>query len=413
MSKVLLWCVWSSASAVGAVVLTCALPTKDSVKYTSQTYLPGETTSGHYQIELKCVACHEPGGGVREQSCLDCHAEELKASRDTHPKTKFADPAKAKLLESVSAQSCVTCHKKHVPEQTHAMGITLPLDYCWHCHQSIAEDRPSHAGLEFQSCATAGCHNYHDNTPLYENYLWKHIGEADVLEDPTVPVRSFAPDEKSALTQDDPDAPAEVDANPNLLAEWLASQHARAGVNCSHCHQAEPGKKTHASAWHDHVDHQICQNCHGSEVKGFLESRHGMRLAAGLSPMQPSWARLPMHGDANHKQLDCQACHASHEYDTRKAAVEACLSCHNDEHTNAYQQSKHYELWLSELRGESPPGSGVSCATCHFPRTTVGSKVTVDHNQNANLHPSRKWREACARTATACNSPWMPCVIRK
>ena len=36
---------------------------------------------------------------------------------------------------------CVTCHREHRPGITRAMGVTMPDDYCFHCHQDIAKDR--------------------------------------------------------------------------------------------------------------------------------------------------------------------------------------------------------------------------------------------------------------------------------
>jgi hypothetical protein len=46
------------------------------------------------------------------------------------------------------------------------------------------------------------------------------------------------------------------------------------------------------------------------------------------------------------------------------------MNCHNDEHTRAYLDSKHYPLWHNELQGIASPNSGVSCATCHLPLAT-------------------------------------------
>ena len=117
-----------------------------------------------------------------------------------------------------------------------------------------------------------------------------------------------------------------------------------------------------------------------------------MRIAAGLSPMRPELSRLPMHAEADGRSLDCNACHGAHDYDTRQAAVEACLGCHADEHSLAYEGSIHHGLWQAELSGAGEPGSGVSCATCHLPRVEDEGlgRVAVAHNQNDFLRPSDK-----------------------
>lgn len=363
--------------------------------------LPGRTTSGHYQIELACSACHTPWMGVKEDACYNCHAEELKAANDSHPKSKFTDPRNASRLEHIRADNCVTCHREHVPDRTHAMGVTVPDDYCFYCHQQTLKDVPSHKNFAFNSCNNAGCHNYHDNTALYTDFLLKHASEPANKDSALLPKRDLLAylveagvvKESQPLTAEQQDAPATVKSDAKILHDWAATAHAQAGVNCTGCHLVED-KATHAKNWSDKLDYTACVTCHKEETQGFLGGKHGMRLAQGLSPMTPALARLPMKPEAAHRELNCLSCHAAHDFDTRRAAVESCLACHNDEHTLAYKRSKHYALWFNEENGDAPAGSGVSCATCHLPRETVetdGVKhVLVQHNQNLNLRPSEK-----------------------
>lgn len=125
-----------------------------------------------------------------------------------------------------------------------------------------------------------------------------------------------------------------------------------------------------------------------------------MRLGAGLSPMLPSLARLPMAEESAHRSVGCNSCHAAHKFDTRRAAADACLGCHADKHSLAYKASPHFALWRAEIDGSAAVGSGVSCATCHLPRLAedvAGARaVRVQHNQNANLRPNEKMiREVC------------------
>ena len=157
-------------------------------------FLPGETTHGHYQIELRCDACHTPDGQVDEQTCLDCHGEYLKKIEDSHPAKKFRDPRNADRLEKINAMSCVECHREHAPAMTHGMGLTVPQDFCFQCHADIGDERESHKDLPFGGCSDSGCHNYHDNTALYENFLVKHINDLDHkhADSATVPMRNFA-----------------------------------------------------------------------------------------------------------------------------------------------------------------------------------------------------------------------------
>ncbi len=126
-----------------------------------------------------------------------------------------------------------------------------------------------------------------------------------------------------------------------------------------------------------------------------------MRLQAGLAPMKISDARLPMKSDTKHEDISCASCHGAHKFDSRVAAVDGCLACHDDEHSLAYNGSPHAKLWEKELAGELSEGKGVSCASCHMPRISYDvndwmSRIVVDHNQNANLSPNTKMiRSSC------------------
>lgn len=368
-------------------------PGKDAsaiVASTQAMFTPGEMTHGHYQIEMACSACHTPMMGVKQDACLSCHEEELEIANDTHPASKFADPTNAQRLKTLNAKQCITCHREHVPDRTHPMGLSLPEDYCYHCHQDTLEKRPSHRDFAFDSCSNAGCHNYHDNRALYENFLFKHLDEPDFLDTAVVALMPEAEiDPEKSLKSYQHDAPKSVQATDNIISDWSETAHAAAGVNCQACHMTEIDGGS-GSAWSNTVGHQTCGKCHEGEVKGFLASRHGMRLAQELSPMKPGMARHPMKPHSLHAELNCSSCHSGHRFDTKFAAVDACVECHNDQHTLSYLESSHYTLWLDELAGELPAGSGVSCATCHMPRMEVDYELVVQHNQNETLRPNEK-----------------------
>ncbi|MGD2120076.1 MAG: hypothetical protein PVG66_17105, partial [Chromatiales bacterium] len=301
---------------------------------------------------------------------------------------------------------------EHRPEITQKTGLTQPLDFCVHCHKDIAKDRPSHEGMAFDTCASAGCHNFHNNRALYTDFLVKHMHEPELLDKRELPPREYVdvideimtyPRDRyplEALSREQMDAPADVRASAELLDEWTDTAHARSGANCSACHLVKEEEQAQAS-WTDHPNHQACAQCHDIEVKHFMQGKHGMRLKQNLSPMTPAMARLPMQEKAAHEELTCNSCHSSHNFDVRYAAVEGCLQCHADEHSLAYKDSPHYRTWQQELSGELPPGSGVSCASCHMPRVPVDvndwlRRTVVMHNQNATLVPNEKMiRPAC------------------
>jgi hypothetical protein len=392
------WLYW--IVMLGGVVAYLAYALADNE---AEVYLIGDLTHGHHQIGLSCASCHTApfgGGEVLQNACVDCHGEELRLAKDSHPRSKFTDPRNADRVEILDARVCITCHAEHHPERARAMGVTLPDDLCIHCHRDIGDDRISHRGLDFASCATGGCHNYHDNSALYEDFLLAHQAEADLL-----PLARVAESEigglmavllehpLAPLSSGDADMPASVAVDAGVMHAWTSTAHARAGVNCMACH-AETGTADAQQVWRQRPDPGVCAQCHAAETDGFRSGKHGMRLEAGLPPMRPELARIAMHDTAQDKELSCLSCHGAHDFDVRRAAVESCMDCHDDAHTRNYPQSPHARLWRAELDGSAPAGSGVSCATCHLPRSARHidgvEAVLAEHNQNLNLRPNEK-----------------------
>jgi len=351
-------------------------------------FLPGKTTHAHHQIEMACATCHTEMNTVKEEVCIKCHGADLDKANDSHPKSKFTDPRNADRLLKLDASNCITCHQEHVDQHTHAMALTIPEDYCFKCHETISEDRPSHQGMSFKTCASAGCHNYHDNTALYEDFLIKHLDEPKTLSKFNIPHRETEKPTQQLHASDADFASLQGETKSGILELWSNSEHAQQGVNCSDCHSQK-------GVWNPTPRYDSCKECHTQEVKGFLEGFHGMRIAAGLTPMKPSMAKIPMHAEASHKKLDCNSCHSSHEFNREEASYKACIQCHNDQHTNMYTNSKHFQTWV-----DSGFNGGVSCATCHLPRLEDNSNrhYVVQHNQNENLRPNEKMiRSVCMK----------------
>lgn len=354
-------------------------------------FLPGPSTPGHHQIEQNCAACHDSTGKVDEDRCLGCHREELKEARDSHPKSKFTDPRNADRLEGLDAMRCVTCHREHRPDHTHPMGVSLPEDYCQHCHADIGAERETHQDLPFSGCAAAGCHNYHDNKVLHEDFLAKHIDAPAHL-----PKAQARVPERDALIRwiQHEGKPPPVDAPPThsqeqATADWHASLHAKAGVSCLDCHAKDA--KGQDTDWVERPRHDRCSRCHETQVAGWLDGKHGMAWHAGAA-MTVGRARLPMTAAAAHRELDCSSCHGAHRYDTVHAQVDACLQCHSDQHSQAYVGTPHHRAWAQD------PATGVSCATCHLPRRERMidgvKRVVVEHDQNAFLRPVETMAQA-------------------
>ncbi|MEM7541419.1 MAG: cytochrome c3 family protein [Pseudomonadota bacterium] len=369
-------------------------------------FLPGETSYGHHQIELACEACHTESytdKDAMQVACESCHLDQLKLAKDDHPKTKFTDPRNAARVARLDARYCVTCHVEHRPDITLAMGLTQPVDYCFICHEQIAEDRPSHAGMAFDTCASAGCHNFHDNRALYEDFLLKHLDEpvviktafdkpgANLLE--VAPVMGKYPTDAYPLEQRDATNIDVADKfhEDEIIDEWLMSAHSESGVTCSACHHDSQ------QAWLAKPDHSVCQTCHEVEVGSFLLGKHGMRLDIerlnkNLSPMSPKHARLNMLETAHSQELSCNSCHGTHRYDVEFAATDGCLACHDDNHSRSFKSSPHF------VADAAPDADwqGLTCADCHMPMTEKeffwGEVIWTyaNHNQSENFLPNEK-----------------------
>ena len=167
---------------------------------------------------------------------------------------------------------------------------------------------------------------------------------------------------------------------------WQTSAHALNDVNCASCHQNSETKEFVAVP-----THESCQSCHEQAVDTFLLSKHGIRLLEDRKPLTPAMARLPMQHDAMQSQMNCNACHDVHSANTVEASVDACLTCHNDNHSLNYQNSRHAELFAASRELPRPGSGAVSCSTCHLPRITHGqgdsAVVKVNHNNTYNLKP--------------------------
>ncbi len=426
------WMIWLAISVLVVAYVSWTITLRDD----KSELLIGEATYGHYQIEMACGTCHtQPFGGreVLQEACIDCHAEELEEAHDSHPRSKFTDPREASRLEILDARYCITCHTEHQREQTLEMGVTLAGDYCYYCHQEVGEERPSHRDLPFDSCASAGCHNFHDNRALYESFLVQHAGQPWLKDEPLLVKANNAFWTAAGQVVGEASSREILQETPH---DWQGSAHQLAGMSCASCHRQAEGKP-----WLDKPAVNECQACHAREATSYLQGRHGMRLALSGDPEErkpvaitPGESHMAFQADALNTQHGCTSCHGAHAFETHAAAVDACLQCHNDEHSLAYEASPHAKLWQSQQAGGLQQGSGVSCASCHMPRIEAGTVGTalaqdkmkrkvkdnvkaegasagaseiseeerqlplimVQHNQNWNLRPNEKMiRSVC------------------
>ena len=148
-------------------------------------------------------------------------------------------------------------------------------------------------------------------------------------------------------------APAVAATEQDLQAinqEWQTSAHALNNVNCTSCHQ-----DSETNAFVANPTHESCQSCHENAVDTFLLGKHGIRLLEEQSPLTPAMAQIPMKAEALDKQMNCNTCHDVHTVNTMQAAVESCLSCHNDNHSLNYKNSEHWQTVLASQSTSRQP----------------------------------------------------------
>lgn len=393
-SKILLWLGWFSVTLGGAIYFGLPFFTQAEQAH----YLPAPVNPPHHQLQDNCQVCHEPFKNTqRQEACLNCHEKELEQVNDSHSISKFNDPRYHTKLQKLDASRCITCHAEHT-ESSDRHGVTVAKDFCQQCHGEIQLDLRDHKNFKFDSCQQ--CHNYHDNTVLYKDFLKKHHHQADTDKQAALPTRNlltryqqppnYTSQPLNLLQQD---SPIEIPLDIKIAEEWENGAHAQAGINCTQCHQ---NQKT--ETWIKKPSFSVCQQCHKHEYQGFIAGQHGIRLKHNMPALQIAEAQLPMQANAAKLTLSCSSCHQAHRFSTKHAAVEACLVCHADQHSLAYKKSPHYQLWEAERRGELKAGQGVSCASCHLPRLHNQGETWVEHNQNAHLYPNEKMLKTVCMT---------------
>jgi Cytochrome c3 len=292
-------------------------------------HLPGETSHGHHQIEVACEQCHTPFGGVKNDACSRCHGASLAAESDSHSDFKFADPRNAERSAGLDARSCVTCHREHVPERTRA-GVTVASDFCVKCHLDVIQERPSHKEFAHESCGNSGCHNFHDNRALYEDFLVKHLHEPEQLATARVPLRdsSTAPEPAGAIPIGDGGAP--TDGGLALDSDGGAAVDRDGGALDG---GALDGGALDAGALDGGVPALALDAGHGASKQLTAKDRDAPAEAGDDAALTADWEKTA-HAAAG---VSCRGCHQQNDPSSGASTWQtkidraACVSCHATE----------------------------------------------------------------------------------
>jgi len=195
--------------------------------------------------------------------------------------------------------------------------------------------------------------------------------------------------------------------SPQVVADWQASKHSKAGIGCDTCHPAEHSTTGETAGLVRRSNQlptpDICANCHPERVKQFQGSKHALAWASmkamPTTHMLPSALSDGMKGcggchqiglktDAEIRELrktsvgfgmaSCDACHTRHSFSVEEAKQpQACQTCHTGfDHAQweMYSSSKHgVRYQLKQLKILPEPAVAPTCQTCHMPQGNHGA----------------------------------------
>jgi multi-heme cytochrome with CxxCH motif len=217
---------------------------------------------------------------------------------------------------------------------------------------------------------------------------------------------------------------------PGIVDQWQSSAHAKSGVDCYSCHQANASDP----AAFDHYGQKIavivtpnyCARCHATEVKQFEKSHHAAAAqfigsldnmlgeiveggpAANNGCRQCHGSEVKSLGDGKFDPAtwpnsgigrinpdgskgSCAACHGRHGFSSATARMpENCGKCHlgpDHPQIEIYNESKHgiqYRANIAKMNLDSKSWvvgkyyyAAPTCATCHM-SATPNQPVTHD-----------------------------------
>lgn len=148
---------------------------------------------------------------------------------------------------------------------------------------------------------------------------------------------------------------------PGIVGQWHQSKHAKSGIGCVECHQAEEGDidafKHEGSLIATIVSPNDCARCHEHETKEFMASHHadGGKILGSLDNVlaEVVEGHVTWHADGTKE--------------ASAAAVSGCLQCHGSEIKVLEDGKLDPATWPNTGIGRiNPDGSKGSCSACHM-----------------------------------------------
>ena len=98
--------------SIGAALLVASGAVLLHVGGARQTFSPGNVTSAHARIDLRCAQCHTPATGVADLRCERCH-DPVGSDRLQLSAHVLFGSGDAKAADNAGALNCAQCHAEH------------------------------------------------------------------------------------------------------------------------------------------------------------------------------------------------------------------------------------------------------------------------------------------------------------
>ena len=283
---------------------------------------PGDLSNLHSNLEgmSNCTKCHNIGGKVRNQECLECHSD-VKKMQD--------EKRGYHSSEEVVKNKCVQCHSEHHGRNFRIVnidskkfnhdktGFLLTGKHfkveCTGCHKSefiVGEKSKKHRGTYMGlSAACSGCH---------QDY---HLATLGLNCDKCHSTESFRPASKF---------------NHDMSSFDLTGTHTR--IECVKCHIME-NKNGKSIQKFKNIEYKSCNSCHKDMHKGKFgadcNSCHvteSFKKIKNLEKFDHTKTNYPLLG--KHQTVKCLDCHKGGLH--IKPKHEKCIDCHTDYHKGEF-----------------------------------------------------------------------------
>lgn len=309
-----------------------------------------------------CESCHGPGeahweeageGPIRNPAhadaaevvatCLACHTEVLSDPIGDHRAWVFPG---ADGPTPTAARSCTQCHDVHVdrsspafdpelgpfesPRQLAQAAEPVPARRCIECHADFHPEmrRSGHASLLTEGAQCGACHG--------EGSLHADSGGRREL--------ILRPDELTASVANR--VCNDCHRSTETLARWTCSEHAREGVSCTTCHDANAPRGETLRA----PEYQLCGSCHVDVKASFLlPNGHDVEDGKiGCTDCHDPHGNTSRVRDRQLRRDVCADCHVAqagpffHDHGIRRG--DGCLACHAPHGSSNRRALTHTEL---------------------------------------------------------------------